>query len=157
MRTDVGHTAIVAYVPVLHEGYRRMFDRHPEADRLYLIDESVTKEYKSLTKDIRALPSSLMKDSIMAWKRFKTVEAVGRDRLKEIASHVDIKIVMPDDEVMRDIHSTIFASARVSFDTAFLRWDKHKSSEGKPVEVDQKISVAEFDKKMILALRIGPL
>ena len=54
---------IVAYVPVLHEGYRRFFEKYKKSKLLLLGDEIKTK-FVPLVKDIRALPVDLIKKSI---------------------------------------------------------------------------------------------
>ncbi|MDE2038239.1 MAG: deoxycytidylate deaminase [Patescibacteria group bacterium] len=145
-------TVILAYVPVLHEGYRRFFERHQEARSLYLLGTGVTAEYKALTKDIRALDPALVAESLAAWKRFDRIEVADEAALKELAAS-GAKIVMPDEEVMRDIRDRLFSRADVELDRIFLRWDKHKSFENRPVEADQTVSADRGDQEMIRLLK----
>lgn len=143
---------IVAYVPVLHEGYKRFFDKHPEATKLLLIGSEIIKDFKPLVKDLRALEASLIRDSLLAWKRFETIEVIGAKDLEKLDSP-KTSIVMPDEDVMREIKDKYLPKASVTFDSIFLRWDKHKSTEGKPVEADQTVSVKDLDVKMIATLK----
>jgi len=57
----------VAYVPVLHEGYRRCVERHAAGAPLYLIGPELYEDYRPLAKDIRALGAELTAASIAAW------------------------------------------------------------------------------------------
>jgi dCMP deaminase len=46
---------IIAYVPVLHNGYRKFFESHKDAEVLYIFGESLVKKYDYLAKEIRQL------------------------------------------------------------------------------------------------------
>ncbi|MFA6315377.1 MAG: deaminase [Candidatus Paceibacterota bacterium] len=142
---------IIAYVPVLHEGYRRFFEKHPKADALYLLSSDITKEFVPLVKDIRALPPEMIRDSLIAWKRFKKIEIIDSSDLKKVAGNR--KVIMPDEDVMHEIKEKFLPDLEIIFDTIFLRWDKHKSSEGQPVDVDQTISVKDSDQEIIALLK----
>jgi len=143
---------IVAYVPVLHEGYRRFFDKHKDADALYVLGTDITKEFVPLVKDIRALDPKLVVDSIRAWNVFKEIEVIGSGELKGLASEKGI-LIMPDEDVMHELQAKYFPKARIEFDSIFLRWDKHKATEGKPVEADQTISKDAKDQEIIALLK----
>ncbi len=143
---------IVAYVPVLHEGYRRFFEESKDVATLYLLGPEIIKEYKSLSKDIRALPPEMMKKAIRSLGYFEKIKVVGVNELKKLnnsRSHV----CLPDEVVMRELVEKVFPLASVRYNQIFLRWDKHKSFEQKPVEADQTISQKEFDLKIIESLR----
>ena len=49
----------------------------------------------------------------------------------------------------KELSEKYLKKASVFYDPIFLRWDKHKSMEQKPIEADQKISSEEFDKNAI--------
>ena len=59
--------ALIAYVPVLHEGYRRFLGAHGEGLPLYLIGPELYADSRPLAKDIRALPAELAASAIAAW------------------------------------------------------------------------------------------
>ncbi len=143
---------IVAYVPVLHEGYRRFFDKHSDAGTLYILGAEVTQGFKQLTKDIRALPPELIADSIRAWDIFSEIQVIGIAELDSLASS-GAEIVMPDEDVMRELRDKYFPKNKVEADSIFLRWDKHKSTEGKAIEADQVISKADKDQEIIALLK----
>ncbi|MFH1170477.1 MAG: deaminase [Candidatus Vogelbacteria bacterium] len=145
--------AIVAYVPVLHEGYRSFFAKHPEVKTLYLLGNTVIERFRPLVKDIRRLDPVLMKKVIEALGVFKKIEIVENDGLGDIE---ETTLVMPDEDVSRDVVPEFFKDKKIIFDTIFLRWHRNNAVAEQSVLADQEISQAEFDKKMIdLAAREG--
>ncbi len=143
---------ILAYVPVLHEGYRRFFDNHKDVRKLTLLGVNITKPFRQLEKDIRALPPELIRTSIEAWNIFDTVDVIDIIGLGKLNDQ-EYSVIMPDEDVMHELHEKYFPDAKASFDNIFLRWDKHKSFENKPVEADQKISTKDSDRDIISLLR----
>ncbi|MBU6231782.1 MAG: deoxycytidylate deaminase [Patescibacteria group bacterium] len=143
---------ILAYIPVLHEGYRRFFENHPEAKELFILGKDVTNQYRPLVKDIRALDPELIKSSLEAWQRFDSIRVADETVLKSLRSSRQA-IIMPDEGVMRELKEKYFPSSRVKFDTIFLRWDKHKAFENNPVEADQTVSTSSKDQKMMELLK----
>jgi dCMP deaminase len=136
---------IVAYIPVLHEGYRCFFDKYPNAKTLLLLGKAITKDYVPIEKDIRALDPRIIKKSLDAWKRFKRIDIVDIQDLGKIEGEV----VMPDDEFNRELKEKYLKNVTVRFDSIFLRWDKHSSSKGVPVDVKQVISNEAKDVEII--------
>jgi hypothetical protein len=58
--------AIVAYVPVLHEGYRAFFARYPKA-KIFVLSDELVSNFRPLIKDLRRLNPTLICRSIRAW------------------------------------------------------------------------------------------
>jgi len=139
---------IVAFIPVLHEGYRRFFDKNSDAKILYILGSEITNKFDYLKKEIRALDPILLKKAIESWDIFDGVRILDENMVKDIQVS-ESEIIMPDEDVTRELVQKYFPNKKITFDNIFLRWDKHKVMEKKPVEADQKISVKEFDKKII--------
>ena len=57
--------AVVAYIPVLHEGYRRFLHAHPHP--VHLIGPELYEDYRPLAKDIRALSADEVAPALAAW------------------------------------------------------------------------------------------
>ena len=57
--------AVVAYIPVLHEGYRRFLHAHPHP--VHLIGPELYEDYRPLAKDIRALSAEEVAPALAAW------------------------------------------------------------------------------------------
>ncbi len=141
---------IIAYVPVLHEGYRKFFERQSDARELYIFGDTLIKKYDYLAKEIRELSPDLIKKSIESWSLFQKVEVLESEHLTSLA---DAEIIMPDEDVCRSLAEESFSQSKVTFDNIFLRWDKHKTMEERPVEADQTISREQFDKDIIQNLK----
>lgn len=136
---------IVAYIPVLHEGYKRFFDKYKKVKVLLILGKDVTKDYVPIQKDIRALDPEIIKKSLNAWKRFNKINIVDIQGLKKIKNEV----IMPNDEFNRELKEKYLKDLKVKFDSIFLRWDKHNSSKGLPVDIDQVISNERKDIEII--------
>jgi dCMP deaminase len=138
-------TAFLAYIPVLHQGYLKFFQRHPEVKKLYLIGPEFLNQYRSIQKDLRALTPDQIKTSIEALHLFETVEILDLPS-PAIAAE---KIVSPDEDVSRDFIQTFWPNAEVEYDHIFLRWDRKRSLTNENVEPDVNISQDEFDQRMM--------
>jgi len=144
---------IIAYVPVLHEGYRRFFEKYKDAETLYVFGSKIIEEFDYLRKEIRALDPELIKKSIESWKIFPKVEVLDKDSLNDIQNS-KWGIVMPNEDVTKELAEKYLSGRKIIWDTIFLRWDKHKVMEEKPVLADQKISRDEFDREVLGKLKI---
>jgi dCMP deaminase len=145
--------AIVCYIPVLHEGYHRLFDNHPEVKELFIFGKDVIAEYEHLVKDIRKLDPELVKKSIEAWGRFESVRLLDEQAIKELQGTT---LVVSDDDLTEALIAKYFPNNQIEKDTIFLRWGIKKSIAPTEVVSDITISEDEFDKKMIeLALEEG--
>jgi dCMP deaminase len=136
---------VVAYIPVLHEGYRRFVERHASGGPLYLIGPELYEDYRPLAKDIRALPAELAARSIEAWGVCSQVtvldEAGGRELAAAYArdavatSRADSdseragRIMMPAEDVSYRLAERFFERCEVLYDTTFLRWDRTRTTQ----------------------------
>jgi dCMP deaminase len=147
--------SIVCYIPVLHEGYRRLFERHPDARELYVFGSDVIASYEHLIKDIRKLDPELVKKSIEAWGIFDRVTILDQGSIQTLQNE-KAPLIISDDDLSIELVQKYFINNPVEKDTIFLRWGIKKSID--PVEIlsDLQISESEFDRKMIeLALDEG--
>jgi dCMP deaminase len=140
---------ILAYVPVLHEGYRRFFEKYKDAD-LYILGPEIIAEFSQLGKEIRQLDPEIIKKSLQSWEIFESITVANKKEIREIEGGAE-KIIMPDEEIMHEFAEKYFSGKETVFDAVFLRWDKHSTTKEKEVNFDRKISAEEFDKEMILA------
>jgi dCMP deaminase len=140
---------IIAYVPVLHDGYRQFFEKHREDADLYVLGEDIISEFSHLSKEIRQLDPELIKKGIESWRIFENVFVLDKKSLEKIVEKKQI-IVMPKEDVMLQLWQQYFPKHEVFLDSVFLRWDKHNAVTENVVNPDVKISSKEFDKKMIV-------
>jgi dCMP deaminase len=141
-------TTLVAYVPVLHEGYRRFFAKIDGPKQLYIFGPEVTQEFSWLAKEIRQLDPVLMRDAIAALELFESVQVLdiaGADTLNAAGQ----RIVLPDEDVSRALAQKYLTNAEVVFEPVFLRWDKHNSLAEKPVVPDEMITTDELHRRVL--------
>jgi len=143
---------IVAYIPVLHEGYLRFFEKHPDAETLFLIGPDFIRDHKQLTKDLRAIEPDVMKKVIDMLGIFSKTRVICPKDLEK-QNFKKVVLIMPNEDVMREIRQKFASKIEVEFDSMFLRWDKHKSSEGQAVNADQTISKKNFDIEIMKDLK----
>ncbi len=144
---------IIAYVPVLHDGYRKFFERHNDASVIYILGKDLISQVYYLSKEIRELDPELMVKAIDSLKIIPHVQVkiIAEEILKDFAKKdaKKLEIIMPDEDVSRLIAEKYLGNQQVIFDTIFLRWDKHNTVLEKPVIPDNMISKKEFDIKIL--------
>jgi len=141
---------IVSYVPILHEGYRVFFDKHPKATELFLFGEDLIGEFDHLRKDIRRLDPELVQKAIQSWNRFERVEILNTSTIEKIQKTMQ-PLIISDDDLSTALVSKFFPNHPVEVDTIFLRWDKKKSIQPVQDSPDIEISEEAFDQKMMEA------
>jgi dCMP deaminase len=119
---------VVAYIPVLHEGYRRFLQAHAEGRPLLLVGPELYVDYRPLAKDIRALDANLLAAAISAWNICSQVLVLDRDGAERLG-HDGATITMPAEDVSYQLVERFFARCEVRYDTMFLRWDKSRTAQ----------------------------
>jgi dCMP deaminase len=118
----------VAYIPVLHEGYRRFLYAHAQGRELYLIGPELYADYRPLAKDIRALDARLVARALASWELCASVSVLDERAARELAEH-EPAITLPAEDVSYLIVERFFARCAVRYDTVFLRWDKTRTAQ----------------------------
>ena len=140
---------ILAYIPVLHQGYLQLFSKHPEAESLYIFGEELIAHFDHLQrKDIRALPPLQVKQAIESWHIFQAVHIAGHQTLEQL-KRLGPVIVMPDEDVCQELAEKYLSDCQIEFDSIFLRRDKKKSLAEIEVPCDQVITANEFVRKVM--------
>jgi dCMP deaminase len=142
------HSAIVCYIPILHEGYRRLFERHPDARELFIFGSNVIASYEHLIKDIRKLDPVLVQKAIESWSMFDKVSILDESGIQKLQNE-KTSLIVSDDDLTTELVQKYFANNPIKIDTIFLRWDKKKSIEPVQISPDIVISSAEFDERMM--------
>jgi dCMP deaminase len=139
--------AVVAYVPVLHEGYRRFLEAHGRGRPLYLIGPELYVDYRPLAKDVRALDAELTARAVAALEicsEVSVLDVAGATRLAESGA----SLVLPAEDVSYQVVEKHFPRSPVRYDTIFLRWDKSRTVqllEPRPVRrVDAEEALADL-------------
>jgi len=119
--------AVLAYVPVLHEGYRRFLAEHATGLPLYLIGPELHTEARPLAKDIRALPAEAAASAIAAWgicSEVSVLDVAGVERLAAASP----SLVAPAEDVSYAVIERWLPRCEVRYASAFLRWDKTRTA-----------------------------
>lgn len=143
---------LVCYIPVLHNGYYNFFEKYKGSQFNILNPESLFADFPYLKKEIRALDSHLVKKAIEAWDLFKTVKTINLEKLKNLSNRNNL--IMPNDDISRVLAEKYLKHMPVVFESVFLRWDKDNTVTTLEVDSDLKISLEEFDKKIMKKLSI---
>lgn len=145
----------VVYIPVLHEGYLKLFEKHSEVRTLYIFGDDVIAEFEHLVKDIRKLSPELVKKAIMSWGIFEHVEILDAQS-RDVLARNKTPLVVSDDDLTAELVTKYFLDNPLEKDTIFLRWDKKTSIAPEQISPDVRMSEDEFDKKMMsLAINEG--
>lgn len=118
--------AVVAYVPVLHEGYRRFLDAHGRDRPLHLIDPALHGDFRPLAKDVRALAPDVVAPAIAAWGLCSDVRVLDEAGARALAES-GASLILPDEDVSHQVVERWFPRTEVAYASAFLRWDKTKT------------------------------
>jgi dCMP deaminase len=117
---------VVAYIPVLHDGYRRFLEAHARGKRTFIIGPDLYADYRPLAKDIRCLDAGLTARAVASWGICSEVEVLDLDGALTLASE-NPTLIMPAEDVSYRIVDRYFDRCAVLYDTVFLRWDKSKT------------------------------
>jgi dCMP deaminase len=132
----------VAYVPVLHEGYRRFLERHAAGRPFYVIGRELYADYRPLAKDVRALDPALVAAAVEAWgvcSSVSVLDVAGAERLASSGA----ALVFPAEDVSYRLVERFFERSPVRYDTVFLRWDKTRTVQLLEPRVSGSVSVDE--------------
>ena len=131
---------IIAYIPVLHRGYLDFFDRHRDAEALYVVKRVFVVEelQPALRKDIRAL-NAFEVQRLLGNQFFSRVEIADRDVILAIAQ-AGHTVLMPKDEISLEIASRYLSGCLIEYDNVFLRWDRENVRAQEEVRYDRKVS-----------------
>ena len=122
--------AVVAYIPVLHEGYRRFLDAHARDKPLYLIGPELHADHRPLAKDIRALDADEVAPAIAAWGI--EVHVLDRGERRRRSPRATRSSRCPPRTSATRSSSATSRAAAVRYDTVFLRWDKPRVVDAAP-------------------------
>jgi dCMP deaminase len=140
---------VLLYLPVIHAGYEAFLRRHADAAEILLLGSGFTADYPSLAKDIRALPAARAAGYLRLDGGDVSIRVVEPAGLA--AAVTGDPLVLPDEEVMRDIAARyeLGAGRSLVFDRTFLRWDRDWATANTPVNFDGEITAAELPRELL--------
>jgi len=124
--------AILCYVPVFHEGYRRFFDENP-VDNILVLGEDIIERFRQLVKDVRRLPSQTVAQLLSELYPHRHVEALNWEQALRLRERFN-RLILPDEmeliELLDDIGYPVEQRLRMR---TFLRWDKDQVLLARPI------------------------
>lgn len=125
---------ILAYIPVIHLGYRRLIEQNPAYHTLYVLGRSITDQYRPLQKEVRALEPTQVRQLLSGWNLLDDIQVVEEGDLNSL-NHGAIEILMPDEDISHDLATRHLTSTKsVTFSPTFLRWDRRRSEAADKVQ-----------------------
>ncbi len=109
-------TAIVTYVPVIHAGYVKFFEKYPEADLVIVDKELIGDKFRSIQKDIRALEIEQIINSLRTL--FPNRNIIHLRNKTDLGDYE--QIIMPEDEISDWLQIEFFADKEVKHDSIFF-------------------------------------
>jgi len=142
---------VIAYIPVLHAGYRDFLLRYRDnSDRLLLLPGEFRNELPgNLERDLRALSPKMIIATIKALGLFSGgLKEITRDDIRFLKAD-KVSVVMPDETECLHLAANYLEPEQVTFDSAWLRWDRKSAESEKAPSPGRLISHEEFDREMI--------
>jgi dCMP deaminase len=125
---------VLLYLPVIHAGHEAFFARHADAAQILVLGAGFRDEFRSLAKDIRALPPQRSAQLLRTAVPGIPVRVVEPEDLP--AAVTADTLVLPDEEVTRALAGRyqLGPGRSLVFDRTFLRWDRAWSQSGRPAD-----------------------
>jgi dCMP deaminase len=140
---------VLLYLPVVHAGHEAFFARHADAAEVLLLGAGFKAEYKSLAKDIRALPPDRAAQFLRLMLPHATVRVIEPADLP--AALTADTLVLPDEDVTRQLaeQHQLGQGRNVVFDQTFLRWDREWSRAERPAASDGTVKPADLPAQLV--------
>jgi dCMP deaminase len=140
---------VLLYLPVVHAGHQAFFARHADAAEVLLLGSGFTAEFKSLAKDIRALPADRAAQFLRLMLPGVKVLVVEPADLP--AALTADTLVLPDEDVTRQLAAKyqLGQGRELIFDKTFLRWDREWSRAERPAAFDGAVKPADLPPRLL--------
>ena len=143
MKSTKSDKVLVAYIPVPHAGYLKLFRAFADS-QLYVLGEEFIREFKPLTRHLPLVTPTESKKMIQSLDIFSKVHILTQATLKNIRH---ARIIMPDEDVAHVMSKKYFSDIHVEFTTDWrLRWDWGATQMKRRPEGERLVSTDEFDR-----------
>ena len=135
---------VLLYLPVVHAGHEAFFARHRDAAEVLILGTGFRARFKSLAKDIRALPPERAAQFLRLMLPDTVVRVIEPEDLPG-ALTADT-LVLPDEDITRTLAAEhhLDSGRDLLFDKTFLRWDREWSQAQRPADYEGKVAVGEL-------------
>jgi dCMP deaminase len=128
----------------VHAGHEAFFARHGDAAEVLVLGAGFRGLFKSLAKDIRALPPEQAAHFLRVLLPGTQVRVIEPGDLP--AAVTAETLVLPDEDITRNLAAEhhLGVGRELVFDRTFLRWDREWSQASRPADFDGTLAVAEL-------------
>jgi dCMP deaminase len=144
---------ILLYLPVVHAGHEAFFARHADAAEVLLLGGGFKDVFKSLAKDIRALPPQRAAQFLRLLLPGTPVRVIEPADLPGAVT-ADV-LVLPDEDITRNLAAAhrLRDGRELVFDKTFLRWDREWSQAQRPAGFDGAVAAGDLPPRMLATAR----
>jgi dCMP deaminase len=144
-----GAKQVLLYLPVVHAGHEAFFARHQDATEILLLGNGFKSVYKSLAKDIRALPPARAAQFLRVLLPHAQIRVIEPADLPSAVTAPTL--VLPDEDITRNLAAEYHLGKDhdLVFDQTFLRWDREWSQTGRPATADAVASPADLPPNVV--------
>lgn len=135
---------ILAYIPVLHQGYYQLFKENTTAQTLYILSDELATQFTPVHKELRALNSALIVSAIKSWGFFETVQIADITTLAKLNEKKSL-IIIPDEVVTDQVVNHHLPACQVTRSNIFLRWDKESATDVHQPQTNEVITSDQAD------------
>ncbi len=144
----MSETWLLAYMPVYHAGWERLMNENPAIKNIALLAREELMTWSPTHKDIHGLSVTKMQELLRRWRRWKRVEIVDEDWLKEMENEKgEVTLVIAKQEGLLEwVEENFGKKVKVKQQNIFVKWDKKNAVVEKKVEAN---SVGDEERKLI--------
>lgn len=138
--------AVIAYIPAIHQGYINFIQKFP--DELFVLDTTFINETPRMERDIRALKPSMVVQMIKALNISSSVKLLSNEKDLAAVRKFD-SVVMPDEDISRDVAKHHLTNIDIQFASTFLRWDRQISTTEFEVPPNRIVTTKQLDRELM--------
>jgi dCMP deaminase len=140
---------VLLYLPVVHAGHEAFFARHGDTAEVLVLGTGFRALFKSLAKDIRALPPARAAEFLQVMLPGKPIRVINPGDLP--AAVTAEVLVLPDEDVTRNLAAEhhLGEGRELVFDKTFLRWDREWSQARRPADFDGELATADLPDRVV--------
>jgi dCMP deaminase len=144
---------VLLYLPVVHAGHEAFFARHADAAEVLVLGTGFRDQFKSLAKDIRALPPEQAAQFLRVLRPGTPVRVIEPADLP--AAVTAETLVLPDEDITRNLAAGhhLGEGRELVFDATFLRWDREWSQARRPADFDGELTPGELPDRLVVQAR----
>ncbi|MBI2474567.1 MAG: hypothetical protein HYV68_02600 [Candidatus Taylorbacteria bacterium] len=143
---------LLTYVPVIHEGYRRFFEKYAKAE-IYVLGSELLSEIEFIQKgkEVRMLPPSNVVMLLRSYLYGRKIDIADAAFLRKLANSDEVvEIVASRDDVVEDILAKHLPGKKIIWDSVFLRWDKKNTTAENVIAPERKTTAEKFHQDIMV-------